>query len=353
MKILCGIATIIACAGTFAPASAQSADSAMYIVRLGVDTVAVERWVRTPDSLHVVAVTRSPQTVVRRYVAHLDDAGGVTGYSTGAAGAEVTATGGAIPIAGGTFAPYALAVWQGVRATTSAITVPMLAGGQTREVVVQQRADGEYTLPNQFGAPLIVHVDADGTITAIDAGGGSTLERVAPFDFETLTREFAERDRRGTGLGPLSPRDTTRLALGSGTVLIDYSRPSARGRAVMGGLVPWDEVWRTGANDATQIITDVALLIGDVRVEPGSYSLFTVPRPDSWELIINRQTGVSGLQHDPALDVGRVEMPGRANPAHTEQFTVRLEEAGSAARLRILWGQADVSVPIRTAPARE
>src|SRR5690606_8924513 len=118
--------------------------------------------------------------------------------------------------------------------------------------------------------------------------GGSTVERVAPFDFEALTRDLAARDRSGTGLGPLSPRDTARASIAGANVMIDYGRPSARGRTVMGGLVPYNDVWRTGANAATQLITDAPLRVGDVRLEPGSYSLFTVPRRGAWDLIINR-----------------------------------------------------------------
>lgn len=333
--------------GAALPLAGQSSDTAMYVVRLGVDTVAIERWARNADSLHVVAVTRSPRTVVRRYVVHFDDSNRVTHVSTGAAGAEPSPTGGAVPLAGGTYAPYAVAVWYAMRDAGPESTVPMLAGSSTRDVPVRRRGAGEYTLPNQFGAPLLVHVEADGTVSAIDAGGGSTVERVAPFDFEALTREFADRDQRGTGLGSLSPRDTVRASIGGASVMIDYSRPSARGRTVMGGLVPYDAVWRTGANNATQLITDAPIRIGDVRVEPGSYSLFTIPRSGSWDLIINRQVGMSGLEHDPAQDVGRVSMRRSAAPSHTEQFTIRLEPAGDGGRLRILWGDTDVSVPVR------
>ena len=333
--------------GAALPVSAQSTDTAIYIVRLGVDTLAVERWTRSADSLHVVAVTRSPATVVRRYVVRFDEAGRVTHVSTGAAGAAVTPTNGAVPLAGGTYAPYAVAVWYAMREGSGESAVPMLAGENARDVVVQRRHAGEYTLPNQFGAPLVVQVDAGGSVTSIDAGGGSTVERVAPFDFEALTRQFVERDRLGTGLGPLSPRDTVRASLAGSNIVIDYSRPSARGRTVMGGLVPYDTVWRTGANDATQLITDTPIRIGDVRLEPGSYSLFTIPRSGSWDLIINGQVGMSGLGRDPARDVGRVRMQPSANPAHTEQFTIRLEPADAGGRLRILWGDADVWVPLR------
>jgi hypothetical protein len=328
-----------------APVAGQGVDTAMYVVRLGVDTVAVERWTRSADSLHVVSATRSPRTVVRRYVVRFDGDGRVQSVSTGAAGGEVASTGGAVPIAPGTYAPYAVAVWYAMRSGSAESTVPMRAGSSTRDFTVQRRAADEYSLPNQFDVQLTVHVADDGTVTAIDAGGGSTIERVAPFDFEALTREFAARDESGAGLGPLSPRDTVRAVIGGASVLIDYSRPSARGRTVMGGLVPWDEVWRTGANAATQLITETPLLIGDLRIEPGSYSLFTVPRAEAWELIINRQVGMSGLEHDPAQDVGRVTLQPTPAAAYTETFTIRLDDG----RLRIQWGDADVAAPLRRA----
>lgn len=341
LLFLCGLV------GAALPAAGQGLDSAMYVVRLGVDTLAIERWTRTADSLHVVAVTRSPRTMVRRYVVRFDDTGRVTHVSTGAAGAEVSATGGAVPIAGGTYAPYAVAVGYALRSDAPETTVPMRAGSNVRDVPVQRRAAGEYTLPNQFGATLVVRVADDGTVEAIDAGGGSTVERVPPFDFEALTREFAARDRTGTGLGPLSPRDTVHASIAGANIAIDYSRPSARGRRVMGGLVPYDAVWRTGANDATQLTTDAPIRIGDLRLDAGSYSLFTIPRSGAWDLIINRQVGMSGLAHDPAQDVGRVRMQPSAASSHTEQFTIRIEPAQDGGRLRILWGDADVSVPVR------
>ncbi|MGH7448289.1 MAG: DUF2911 domain-containing protein, partial [Longimicrobiales bacterium] len=337
--------------GCAAAAAAQTADSAMYIVRLGIDTVAIERWVmpgaERPDSLHVVSVTRSPRTIVRRYVVRFDDAGRVTYVSTGPQGPAPTATSGAVPIAGGTYAPYAVAVWYAMRAGTAEHTVPMLVGSSTRDVVVQRRAAGEYTLPNQFGVPLTVLVAPHGAVTSIDAGGGSTFERVDWFDLEALTREFAARDASGTGLGMLSPRDTTRATVAGAKIVIDYSRPSARGRTVLGGLVPYGEVWRTGANEATQLITTAPICVGSVCVEAGRYSLFTIPRAGAWELIINRRTGMSGLEHDPSQDVGRVSLQPAATSSHTEQFTIRLDPAPMGARLRFMWGDADVSVPVR------
>lgn len=328
---------------TAAGASAQTVDSALYVVRLGVDTVALERWVSSPDSLHVVAVSRSPRTAVRRYSVRLNAHGRVTHAAVGTSLAHEPVADGAIPVAGGMFAPYGLAVSYARRSGSAEAQVPMRIGSGTRTVPVQRRSAGEYSLPNQFDAMLLVRVDADGGVTHIDAGGGSTVERVAPFDLEALTREFAARDEHGTGLGMLSPRDTARGTVDGVDITIDYSRPSARGRTVMGALVPYDAVWRTGANNASELVTEAAIDIGGVRLEAGRYSLFTIPGRDSWQLMINREVGISGLDHDPVQDIGRTTLRAAPSATHTEQFTISVGDG----RLRIRWGNADVSVPVR------
>lgn len=179
------------------PVAAQDLDSAMYVLRLGADTVAIERWTWNADSLHVVAVTRSPRTLVQRYVVRFDDAGRVVNMSTGAQGPVPTTSDGAVPIVGGTYAPYAIAVWHAMRSTAPETTVAMLSGSRRRGVAVRRISAREYALPNQLDEQLRVEVESDGTVAAIDAGGGRALERVEPFDFEALTREFAARDRNG------------------------------------------------------------------------------------------------------------------------------------------------------------
>lgn len=202
--------------GLALPAAGQSQDSAMYVVRLGADTVAIERWTWNADSLNVVAVTRSPSTRAHRYVVRFDDAGRVVNVNTGAQGPAPTPTEGAVPIGAGTYAPYAVAVWYAARSAASETAVPMVYEGSGRDVTVRRIAPGEYTLPNRLDEELRVEVEPDGTVTSIDAGG-TMLERVEPFDFESLTREFAERDRNGTGPGLLSPR----AAIGGPNVMID------------------------------------------------------------------------------------------------------------------------------------
>src|ERR1017187_9533093 len=108
---------------------------------------------------------------------------------------------------------------------------------------------------------------------------------------------------------PLSPPGTTSVKFDDGkTVTIDYSRPSMRSRKIFGGLVPFGQVWRTGANAATTLKTDVNLTIGGAAVPAGTYTLFTIPTESGWKLIINKATGEWGTDYDEKKDLARADM---------------------------------------------
>ena len=103
-------------------------------------------------------------------------------------------------------------------------------------------------------------------------------ERVASVDINALAVSFGARDQAGQAFGLASPRDTVRATVAGASLMIDYSRPSKRGREIFGTtIVPWGEVWRTGANAATQFRTDKALEMGGVVLQPGFYTLWTIP----------------------------------------------------------------------------
>jgi hypothetical protein len=101
--------------------------------------------------------------------------------------------------------------------------------------------------------------------------------------------------------------------VGAAQVLVDYSRPSARGRTVWGGaLVPYGQVWRTGANAATQLVTSADLTIGGAAVPAGTYTLFTLPTADGGQLIVNKKTGEWGTEYDAAQDLVRIPLRASA-----------------------------------------
>ncbi|MFL5539981.1 MAG: DUF2911 domain-containing protein [Longimicrobiaceae bacterium] len=161
----------------------------------------------------------------------------------------------------------------------------------------------------------------------------------------------ARAQQQGQQRPILSPRDTVSLELGTGRrIYIDYGRPSMRGRRIMGGLVPYGRVWRTGANAATTLVTDVDLELGGTEVRRGTYTLYTIPTAGGWTLIVNRQTGQWGTQYEPARDFARIPMQVSPLRAPVEQFTINLERSrAGAGTLALEWETTRAVVPFRVA----
>lgn len=137
---------------------------------------------------------------------------------------------------------------------------------------------------------------------------------------------------------PASPRDTAEMPFANARILVDYGRPYMRGRTIMGGLVPYGQVWRTGANAATTLVTPHDLRIENVTVPAGTYTLYTLPGEREWQLIVNRQTGQWGTEYDQAQDLARIPMQVERLQQPVEQFTIEFEPgSGSAFALHLRW----------------
>jgi len=150
-----------------------------------------------------------------------------------------------------------------------------------------------------------------------------------------------------------SPLDSVEIRLGDGAVKICYSRPAARGRQVMGGLVPWGAPWRLGANEAAAIHVPFAAAIAGVRVEPGSYSLYAIPSDTSWQIVVNRTVQRWGIPINPqvrAQDVGSGAARVEPLAAPVEALTLRFGPVvGSATELIVEWERTRVRIPLRRA----
>jgi hypothetical protein len=145
----------------------------------------------------------------------------------------------------------------------------------------------------------------------------------------------------------LSPPAKADVILPDATITIDYSAPSVRGRTIFGGLVPYGEVWRTGANAATTLKTSGKLMIGDLSVPAGTYTLYSLPTADGWQLIVNKQTGQWGTVYDKAQDLGRVLMSTGSTAVPVETMVIDFEKTMSdATELHVKWAGVDASVQI-------
>lgn len=153
--------------------------------------------------------------------------------------------------------------------------------------------------------------------------------------------------------GRASPYDSVSVAAGSLQAKICYGRPSLRGRTVLGGeLVPYGKLWRTGANEPTIIHLATAAEIAGIAVEPGSYSLYTIPGAEEWTVIVNRsisQWGHESTYNDEvaAQEVGRATVAREALTEPVETFTIRSEGSGvNSARLFLEWETTRVGIPV-------
>ena len=146
---------------------------------------------------------------------------------------------------------------------------------------------------------------------------------------------------------PLSPPAKAEATLSGKKITIDYSAPSKRGRVIMGELVPYGEVWRTGANAATTLTTEGDLMIGSVHVPAGTYTLYTIPGEKEWTLIVNKQTGQWGTKYDEAQDLGRTTLAVKALAAPVETFAISLPPKGqNQSTLTLKWENVEATARV-------
>lgn len=145
----------------------------------------------------------------------------------------------------------------------------------------------------------------------------------------------------------MSPHVDVSANLGGKKITISYGRPSVKGRAIFGGLVPWGQVWRTGADEATKLTTEADIVIGGLKVPKGEYALFTIPTEKAWTLVVNKTaTQWGAFKHDAKQDLGRVPMTVTAGTKPAEQFTIELVPAGKQLTLKLSWDKTVASVAI-------
>lgn len=369
-----------------APVAAQNSG---FVVRLGNDTTSVESYTRNAQRLDVEQVGRVPRVLHRRFTYDFSPSGAMTRASAtvSAPGAPANAppfqqfdaevvgdsvivnvrqdtTRRSIRVAappgtllGSNASPWGLYEGQTMKLAAlkgDSLRVPLyqLGAGSTTSLLVSRLGPDSMvvaTLNDRYHA----RVDAAGRIQGvrfISGTQGYGVTRVASLDVAATAAAWAAREKASGPMGQLSTRDTTKVAAGGANLLVDYSRPSKRGRVIFGELVPFGQVWRTGANAATQLRTDKALQFGDATLPAGFYSLFTIPGANEWTLIINGETGQSGTAHKPERDLHRIKMKVSALPQPVERFTIGVTPEGSGGVFYMEWDGTRASVPFRVVP---
>lgn len=371
------------------PAAAQQGESGAYVVRLGRDTILVEQFTRSADRIEGTIVGRSPRTAVRSYTATLrpdgtisrlevvtripaapellpqtltvtmgaDSAGWRTQRGDTVGEGKMAATADATPWIGNAWGLAQPVIRAAQARGADSVAVPVVTAGARQTGTVSFIRKGADSLLVRAGNGVTrARVDAQGRVLGAHSPESTfkaNVERVASLDAGAIASAWAARDQAGQAFGTLSPRDSVVGRIGGADVSVAYGRPSMRGRRIVGQVVPYGQVWRTGANQATHFRTDRDLMFGDTRVPAGSYTLWTVPGPEEWTLIINRQTGQWGTAYDPAQDLARI--PVRASLESgppVELLTMRIVPGNepAAGMLVISWEATGVAVPFTVAP---
>ena len=371
----------------FTPASvvhAQRPSDEGFVVCLGEDTLAVERYSRSATTLESEIVLRAPAARRVTYTAALDALGDVQSidlvvtpllaqgqpprvsrgrlrFRGDTAEVQLTlgdttlvlkvpARPGSMPLAAFSHALVEQAILRASHLGLDSVAFDWVGVGApvAYPTYVTRRQDGAVVV-GLFDAPAVATVDSTGRMLALDGSATTAkveVRRVQAPDLDHFARTFAAAEAAHGPVGQLSPRDTAWGEIGPARMMVDYGRPSRRGRVVFGQVVPWGRVWRTGANEATQFTTDSPLVIGGERIPAGTYSLWTVPRPDGATLILNRRTGQWGTHYERGLDLARVEMARESLADPVERFTIAIEPLGDSGVLRLSWESTSYLVPL-------
>ncbi len=363
--------------------SAQDADpnNAAFVTLLGNDTLAVEQFVRTPTRMEAEVVLRTPTTTVREYVLEMDETGALQRYeATIRAPSEpadappvrhemgtlvgdslivniterdetqtrtpIAAHDGALPFLDMIHWPFELMLTRAYASGADSVTQDLFTGRGSMPFVVRRISDSAMTAQHPFRGTMDVRVDEAGRLLHLDAGATTrklTVERVPSVDIEGLAESFAARDQEGRSFGALSGRGEVNSTVHGAAIQVDYGTPSKRGRELFGALAPYGEVWRTGANRATHFTTDRNLVVRDLEVPAGEYTLYSIPSEEGGLLLINTQTGQGGTTYD--ADLGRVDLTRTTLDESVEVFTILVEETEEGGVLKLQWGMTELSVP--------
>ncbi|GJM29760.1 MAG: hypothetical protein DHS20C17_23950 [Cyclobacteriaceae bacterium] len=144
-----------------------------------------------------------------------------------------------------------------------------------------------------------------------------------------------------------SPLEMVTMKYEDTYVKITYGRPHKRGRNIFGDLLPYGEVWRTGANEATEITITGTVKLGEHQVKPGTYTLFSIPEKDHWTIILNSELGQWGAyNYNAKLDVIRFDVPTSTTEEVYEPFTIEFEQKANSAELVMMWDNTKVAIPL-------
>lgn len=361
-------------------ASAQGGHSGSFVAKLGEDTVIVETYHMTHNHLYGKAFLRYPEDQIGVFDFHFFPDGSIQHYSMAimnpdssfASNGIVGATWEAdsctwfsawqneekeyqrkhaakhLDFIGGWTPTLSLVEWNCMRLLKSGKeTLPMILLNDyigTKDIALYKGRNDTIL----FGGPFLeytkITTTREGKILTYD--GTST-----PWNYIVTTHNLLDVDTYAKRLSKLpkigipSPGLNDSFVIADDTIQLSYGRPFKRGRKIFGGVVPYDSIWRTGANDPTKITLPYPIRIGKKTIAKGTYSVYTIPAAQKWTLILNTDLVQWPTDPDRSADYAAIPMRITQLNKSVEQFTIAIEPLGNGGRLKFTWDNIEASVP--------
>jgi hypothetical protein len=352
-----------------------------FITTLGNDTLVVEQFTMQPERVEAEVLIRSPRTTYQKQVLEMDQSGAFRSFHSATYDPKqldageimekltITVEGdsilvrrsrggeeqvnkmaydpGVLPWQDMVHWPYEVATRHMVKAGETSSDQLMLAGREPAVFEIRSIEGDSISIKHPYRGTMYARLDEHGAIQFYDATATTRkllVRRSEPVDMTAVAKHYAEQP-----IGNLSGEGETNATVHGANILLTFGRPAKRGRDLFGGIVPWNERWRTGANRATHFTTDKDLIVNGLEVPAGEYTLFTIPAPDGGTLIINKQTGQNGQSYDESRDLGRVPMTIKQLEESVELFTIDAVEQGDKGALQLKWGNTVFEIPFEVA----
>ncbi|HEY9116703.1 MAG TPA: DUF2911 domain-containing protein [Roseivirga sp.] len=352
--------------------STNTDDTFYYVTRLGSDTLAIERIHKGENQLKAEVVLRSPNISLTSYDIQWDEENKLVSLtstrhendfkSEGVISQSIEASGDSLiiesqgrngmtstsilnednylPFIDMVHWPFDIAFNRAHLTAADSIHQYLLSGRRASDFIIFRTADKEYTLRHPSRGVMYVQTDDQGNMVWLDAKETTRkliVERVSDLDFDVLTQKYLEIDAKGSPFGTLSPAEEAEFSFGGSDFKVSFGSPQKRGRDIFGGIVPYGEVWRTGANTASHFSTTKDIYIANQKIPTGEYTLFSIPEEDGGTLIINSQTGQNGQAYDATKDFVRIPMMRDSNRESIEGFTIQIVKTNTGGSLELLW----------------
>lgn len=368
-----------------APLAAQQGG---FVTTLGRDTITVERFTRTPQGVSGELVNVAPRVRHLRYALTLGKNGQPQEFTVEQRTVNDTTPPSSLRMTFGADSTR-LVVTQGGKVTTKSapangpawpqqlnlvalteypamalaksgrdsITLNVVSLGDPKSVPTVFYKRGADTMSTMFFEPqfwMNYLVDKQGHVRGADGAHTTVKVVVVPqpkIDVAAFVAAAGAREKAGGGIGQLSKADSVSASAGPAALSVVYGRPAKRGRTVWGGVVPFGEVWRTGANAATRLHVSAPVDIGGTTVPAGDYSLWSVPTADGATLIVNKQSGQWGTEYHADRDLARIPVRVEKLGAPVEVFTMAFAGSGDADRMLVAeWDTVRWTVPVKAKP---